>query len=467
MLFTPATQLAELVRSGAVSSRELVETALARIEKHDPELNAFTALDAERALEKADSIEPGDQRPFAGVPIAIKDLFTPVAGIRMSNATAMNGDFTPDFDSAMVRRIKEAGFVIVGVTASPEFGIPPITESRRFGATRNPWNPDRTPGGSSGGSAAAVAAGMVPIAHASDGGGSIRIPAACCGLVGLKPSRGRISSAPSLGDSFLATDGAVTRTVADAAAILDVISGYELGDATWATPPAEPFARAAERAPGKLRIAVTTAGPLGQPVAPELVAATMKTAERLESLGHQVVEAAPTWPPRDAFRTFTVLWASGVSAAVTFSEMVAGRPATEDDLESVSWWLYELAKSFSARDLVVAEARLQSLARVIVSFWADHDVLLTPGLGEKPVKIGEIDTDSDDPAATFSRCGDFTPFTPLFNVTGQPAVTLPLHQWDDGMPMAIQLVGPPVGEAMLLSLAAQLEAAEPWADRRP
>ena len=467
LLFTPATQLAELVRSGAMSSRELVEVALARIERHDPALNAFTTLDAERALATADAIGPGDSRPFAGVPIAIKDLFAPVSGIRMTNATSLNGDFTPDFDCAMVRRVKDAGFVIVGVTASPEFGIPPITEARRFGPTRNPWNPDRTPGGSSGGSGAAVAAGMVPIAHASDGGGSIRIPAACCGLVGLKPSRGRISGAPSIGDHFLATDGAVTRNVADAAAILDVMAGYELGDATWAPPPAEPFARAAEREPGKLRIAVTTTPPLEYDVAPECVAATMQTAERLAALGHEVVEAAPQWAPRDSFRMFTVVWAAGVAMGVTFAEMIAGRPATEDDLEALTWWLYTQAQEFSAVDLELAKVQLQGIARTIVSFWADHDVLLTPGLAEKPVKIGEIDTESDNPAATFARCGAFTPFTPMFNVTGQPAVTLPLHQWDDGMPMAVQLVGPPAGEATLLSLSAQLEAAEPWADRRP
>jgi amidase len=467
LLFSPATELAELVRSGQTTSRELVESALARIERLNPEINAFTTLDAERALATADGIGPGDERPFAGVPIAIKDLFTPVDGIPMSNGCDFLGDYTPDYDNSLVRRVKEAGFVIVGVTASPEFGIPPVTESRRWGPTRNPWDTTRTPGGSSGGSGAAVAAGMVPIGHASDGGGSIRIPAACNGLVGLKPSRGRISLAPVLGDHVLATDGAVTRNVADAAAILDVMAGYELGDSTWAPPPSAPFAEAVKRDPGKLRIAVTTTPPLDYAVAPECVAATMKTAELLESLGHQVEEATPVYAPADSFRIFTTLWAAGVGSSVMFGALMAGREPTEDDVEKLTWWLYTIAKETPAIELEIARGQLQGIARTIVQFWADYDVLLTPGLGEKQVEIGEIDTMSDNPAATFARCGAFTPFTPIFNVTGQPAVMLPLHQWDDGLPMAVQLVGPPAGEELLLSLSAQIETAAPWADRRP
>ena len=466
LLFSPATQLAELVRKGEVSSRELVESALGRIERLNPEINAFTTVDAERALAAADEIGPDDDRPFAGVPIAIKDLFCPVAGIPMSNGSDYLGAFTPDYDGNVTRRVKDAGFVIVGVTASPEFGIPPVTESRRWGPTRNPWDTDRTPGGSSGGSGAAVGAGMVPIAHASDGGGSIRIPAACNGLVGLKPSRGRISLAPALGDHFLATDGAVTRDVADAAAILDVLAGYELGDSTWAPPPSAPFADSVGRDPGKLRIGVTVTPPLEYDVAPECVAATMKTAELLESLGHEVVEATPTYAPAESFKIFTTLWAAGVGSSVMFGALLSGQEPTEEKVEKLTWWLYTVARDTPAIELEIAKGQLQGIARTIVGFWADHDVLLTPGLGEKQVPIGEIDTMADNPAATFARCGAFTPFTPIFNVTGQPAVMLPLHEWDDGLPMAIQLVGPPAGEELLIALSSQIEAAAPWSDRR-
>src|SRR5579885_2794360 len=240
LLTRPALELAELVRNGEVSSRELVEEALRRIEANQ-DLNAFTLVNAEQALATADTIKPGDARPFAGVPIAIKELAR-VAGERFTLGSDLTDDYVCPFDDYVVRRLRDAGFILLGRTNAPEFGIVPTTEPRRFGPTRNPWNTSVTPGGSSGGAAAAVAAGILPVAHGSDGGGSIRIPAACCGLVGLKPSRGRISAGPVLGDSFLVTDGVLTRTVADTAALLDVMAGYETGDATWALPPAEPFA---------------------------------------------------------------------------------------------------------------------------------------------------------------------------------------------------------------------------------
>ena len=261
-----------MVRDGEVTSRELVEASLARIEATEA-LNHWTLLDADAALAAADAVGPGDERPFAGVPLAIKDLFAPVAGLRMAQGSDLLGDFTPDYDYALVRRFREAGFVLVGKTQTPEFGILPVTEPRRFGPARNPWDPERTTGGSSGGSAGAVASGCVPVAHASDGGGSIRIPAACCGLVGLKPSRGRISRAPDLGDHLLSTDGALARTTADAAALLDVMAGHEPGDATWAPPPEEPFAEHARRDPGKLRVALTFDMPIESELDPSASAA--------------------------------------------------------------------------------------------------------------------------------------------------------------------------------------------------
>ena len=244
LLRKPALELAQMVRDGEVSARELTQASLDRIEATEP-LNHWTLVDAEGALAAADAIEPGDERPFAGVPLGLKDLFLPVKGMRLTQGSDITPDFVPDYDSAVARRFREAGFVFMGRTQSPEFGILPVTEPRRFGPCRNPWDAERTTGGSSGGSGGAVAAGAVPVAHASDGGGSIRIPAACNGLVGLKPSRGRISRAPDLGDHMLSTDGVLTRTVADSAALLDLLAGYETGDATWATPPETSFAEQA------------------------------------------------------------------------------------------------------------------------------------------------------------------------------------------------------------------------------
>src|SRR3954463_3715507 len=265
LLFRPVTELAESVRSGEISARELVQVSLERIEEVNPKLNAFVDVFADEALAQADGIGAGDPRPFAGVPIAIKNNRA-VAGKRLTLASAFTGDFTAPYDHNVVQRFRAAGFVVVGTTTLPEWGILPVSQARRFGPTNNPWDVTRTPGGSSGGSAAAVASGMVPIAHANDGGGSTRIPAACCGLVGLKPQRGRISLAPEIGQSFLAVDGVLTRTVADTAAALDVLAGPEVGDSAWTPPPPEPFAATAAREPGRLRVVVTASPPLDVPV---------------------------------------------------------------------------------------------------------------------------------------------------------------------------------------------------------
>jgi amidase len=260
LMFRPATELAEMVRAGEISALELAECSLARIEELNPALNAFVEIDREGALETARAIGPDDERPFAGVPVAIKNN-RPVKGLRLTYGCELMSGHIAEYDHNVTARLRDAGFVIMGTTTLPEYGILPTTEARLFGPTRNPWDLSRTPGGSSGGAAAAVAAGMVPVAHGNDGGGSVRIPAACCGLVGLKPARGRISVAPELGDSSLGIDGMLTRTVADTAAILDVLAGYEPGDATWAPPPAEPFALAAGRGPGRLRIAAARTPP--------------------------------------------------------------------------------------------------------------------------------------------------------------------------------------------------------------
>ena len=467
LLFRPALELAALVRSGEVRSRELVEAVLERIAAVDDRVGAFAILDAERALAAADAIGPDDGRPFAGVPLAMKDLFTPVAGLQLTNGSSLFENFVPGHDASVTRRFKAAGFVIVGSTKSPEFGILPVTEPRRFGPARNPWDLGRTPGGSSGGSGAAVAAGMVPVGHASDGGGSIRIPAACTGLVGLKPSRGRISHAPHIGDSMLTTDGVLTRTVADTAAVLDVLAGYETGDATWATPPAEPFAAAAARDPRALRVAVTSEPPLETPIDPACAATARDAGELLASLGHDVEEAAPPWRRPDKLRRFTTLWAGLIGSSVGFGARVAGREPTLEDIEPLSMELYRKAQSVDTVKYLAAVTELQSFAREIIAFFDRYDVVVTPALAQRPLPLGTLNPCSDDPWDDFRRSGLFTPFTAVINVTGQPAIVLPLFEDDDGLPLGVQLVGRPEDEATLLALGAQLEAARPWAQRRP
>ena len=470
LLYRPATELAGLVRAGEVSSRELVEASLARIDEVDGRVNAFTLVDADGALAAADAIGSGDERPFAGVPIAIKDLTAPVAGLVMSQGSELFGDYTPDYDAYVVRRFREAGFVIVGKTSSPELGIIPVTEPRRFGPTRNPWNLDRTPGGSSGGSAAAVAAGMVPIAHGSDGGGSIRIPSACCGLVGLKPSRGRISRGPDLGDSFLSTDGTLTRTVEDCARTLDVMSGYEPGDSTWAPAPEEPFAAALEREPGKLRIGLAMRPPIEAAIDPICEGAARDAAELLAGLGHEVAEVDPPWGRESdghLVALFTVLYAANIGLGVAFGGMVSGREPQPEHMEKLTWEMYQRGIGQSSIEYMAALSQLQRYTRELVAFTAGFDMLMTPALAQRPLEIGDIEPDGEDPLGEFARTGLFTPFTAVFNVTGQPAISLPLFHADDGMPAAVQLAGQPLGEAALLTLARQLEAETDWTARRP
>ena len=466
LLFRPAGDLAALVRGGEVSARELVEVSLERIEALQPDLNAFVHVDAEGALATADAVEAGDERPFAGVPIAVKDT-APVAGMPYTLGSDAFGDFVPGHDAFVVRRLREAGFVIVGKTNLPEFGILPVTEPRRFGPTRNPWDTERTPGGSSGGAAAAVAAGMVPLAHGSDGGGSIRIPAACCGLVGLKPSRGRISRGPDQGDDFLVQDGVLTHTVAETAALLDVLAGYEPGDATWAPPPAEPFAAAAAREPGRLRIGWTTTAAIDAPLHPLCERAVSDAAELLASLGHEVEEIQAPWAGQSLLEVFTLVFGTPIAMGLFFGTQVSGREPAEELVEPLSWTIWKGVRERNALDYLLARTQLGAFSRSIVALWSDHDVVMTPALAQRPVRIGEIDASSAEPWEDFRRSGQFTPYTAIFNVTGQPAISLPLFHGDDGLPVAVQLAGRPAGESELLALAAQVEAARSWAERRP
>jgi amidase len=468
LLFRPVHDLAELIRSGQLSARELVQASLDRIAELNPTLNAFVDVFADEALAEADKVGADDPRPFAGVPIAIKNNRA-VSGKRLTFAADFIGDFIAPYDHNVVARLKAAGFIIVGTTTLPEWGILPTTETRRFGATRNPWDQSRTTGGSSGGSAAAVASGMVPIAHANDGGGSIRIPAACCGLVGLKPQRGRISMAPEVGHTFLVQDGVLTRSVRETADVLDILAGVELGDMTWAPPPAEPFAAAAGRTPSKLRIAMTTLSPVPDaPIDPVAIQAVQDAAALLESLGHEVVEADPPWAQPELSAVFTASFGPAVSTQIRLAEMIVGREATAQDMEPLSWALFSLCKSINSVDALMAEFQLHGVGRALIQWVAQYDALLTPALAEAPVTLGTIDPlDAEDPMGAFTRSALFTPYTAPCNISGQPAISVPLYQRDDGLPLAVQLIGQPAGEGALLALATQLEEAHGWAERRP
>jgi amidase len=457
LAFASALEQARLVRQGEVTSRELVELSLARIAQLDPQLNAFVTVCADEALARAEEIDAGAlEAPFAGVPIGVKDL-TPTAGVRTTYSSRAFADNTPDFDTAVVRRLRDAGFVIVGKTNTPEFGTTAFTESDLNGATRNPWNAERTPGGSSGGAAAAVAAGLVPIAHGTDGGGSIRIPASCCGLFGLKPSRGRVSAAPFASLEGFSTAGPLSRTVADAAALLDVLSGYEPGDPWWAPPPERPFGEEPGADPGRLRVAATVEPPVDTSIDSACADALASAATLLVELGHEVAEQTPPWREPDLFDAFLTVWQVGPTLYPI------------EDLSSLTALNRELAeKAYETSAPAYAQAlfRLQTYARRVVAFWSEVDVVLTPTLALPPVPVGW----QEEVSGAFEqllRSVAFTPFTAIANLTGLPAISLPLAETTDGLPVGVQAIGRPGGDAVLLRLAAQIEATRPWRDRRP
>jgi amidase len=468
-LTRPATEQAAAVRSGDVSSRELVEESLHAIHDMNDELNAFVTTVAERALEEADAVKPGDERPLAGVPIAVKDLIAMTEGIRTTQGMAAMADFVPTADSATVRKVRAGGAIVMGKTNTPELGILPVTEPDLFGPTRNPWDTSRTPGGSSGGSGAAVASGMVSLAHGNDGGGSIRIPAACCGLVGLKPTRGRVSWAPEWteGAIGLPTDGVLTRTVLDTAVALDLIHGYEPGDSFLVPPPSAPFAEAATRDPGKLRIGFTVESPNGAPVDPDCQQAVRDAVELLESLGHEIVEA--NLPTDEGYvENFVKVWVGGTEDELHTFERWLGRPLDRSKIEPLTAQMAEIAAALPATELLGAMDYLRRLGRTVLAFWSDHDVLITPTLAQPAIEIGALrPAEGEPPIQMLLNSATFVPFTPVFNVTGQPAISLPLGQTGGGLPVGVQFVGAPAAEEMLLSLAGQLEQARPWAERRP
>jgi amidase len=469
LLWRSATEQAELVRSGEVSSRELVEESLRAIADLNDDVNAFVTTVAERALAEADAIEAGDERPFAGVPIAIKDLIAMTAGIRTTQGMEAMAEFVPEVDSATVRKLRAAGAIIVGKTNTPELGILPVTEPDLFGPCRNPWDTGRTPGGSSGGSGAAVASGMVSLAHGNDGGGSIRIPASCCGLFGLKPTRGRVSWAPEWteGAIGLPTDGVLSRTVLDTAVALDQIAGYEPGDSYLLPAPSSTFAEAARREPGKLRVGFTTESPNGAPVDPECQQAVRDAVELLGSLGHEVEEA--DLPSDEGFvEDFIKVWIGGTGDELHTFERWLGAPLDRSKIEPLTAQMEEIANGLSATDLLVAMDGLRRISRQILAFWTGHDILVTPTLAKPPIEIGALrPAEGEPPIQMLMNSATWVTFTPVFNVTGQPAMSMPLHQTPEGLPVGVHFVGAPAAEELLLSLAGQVEQARPWADRRP
>ncbi len=466
-----ATEQAKLVRAGKASPAELVEAAIERIEALNPQLNAVI----HPLFDKARGAAAGElpEGPFRGVPMVIKDLGPHSAGDPFHEGMqwAKEIGWTEDEDTLLVRRFREAGFVLVGKTNTPELGILPTTEPEAYGPTRNPWDTDHSTGGSSGGSAAAVASGMVAVGHANDGGGSIRIPASSCGLVGLKPSRGRVSMAPEFGDimSGLVNDHVVCRSVRDSAAILDAIAGPGPGDPYAAPPVARPFAEELGVDPGRLRVGLMTTPPGGQFEAhPVVVDATVQTAELLESLGHGVEEDRMSEIDDPEFvQTFLVRWSAGVAWSIDWWERRTGRTVGPQDVEACTWALAEVGRGHSAATYLRALEVHQRAGRAAAAWHERFDLLLTPTMGEPPTRIGEYAPDPENPLMPIVRATPIATFTAMANLTGQPAISLPLHVSPDGLPIGVQLIAPYGAEDLLLRVAAQLEEAHPWAGREP
>ena len=459
--------LAELVRQGQVSPTELLEAAIERVEARNGAVNAVVARRYEYAREAIVGGLPDG--PFRGVPFLLKDLGGWLAGDRVTRGSRFFADTPPiETDSVHVGRLKAAGLVIFGRTNSCELGLSLTCEPREYGPTRSPWDTQRTSGGSSGGAAASVGARMLPMAHASDGFGSIRAPAACCGLVGLKPTRGRNTQAPYSGEGLggCSTEHAVTLSVRDTAALLDATSGAGPGDPYAAPAPARPFLSEAGADPGRLRIAFTKKAPNGAPVAPEYLKTLQDTAALCAELGHHVEEVDPAVDGEQVVPTFLTL--AAVNTVVNLSSHpTKGRPAEPGEVENVTYATGKLGEQISSADYVRATQTAHRLGRQMAAFHANWDLLLTPGLGTLPPPIGWIDMMMDDVHEYWRRVFTFSPFTVWFNLTGQPAMMLPIGQSETGFPIAVQLVAPFGDEAALFRLGSQLEAARPWFDRKP
>jgi len=480
--------LAELVRKKEVKPSELVEEAISRIEKLNPQLNAVIYKMYGLARKAADGEIPDG--PFKGVPFLMKDLLLAYAGVPLTNGSRFFKDFVPDHDSELVKRFKAAGIIVVGKTNTPEFGLVPITEPELFGPTNNPWDLSRTPGGSSGGSAAAVAARMVPLAYGSDGGGSIRMPASCCGVFGLKPTRGRNPIGPDFGEAWrgLFCDHVLTRSVRDSAAMLDATAGPDVGAPYYAVPPARPFLSEVGANPGKLRIAFTAKPFVSATVHKDCVKGLEATTKLCQDLGHEVVEAAPQIDGKAFARAFLTIVCVETRAAIEEAQVLLNRKASFKDFEPSTWVLGLLGKQCRASEFSKTLNLAQLTARQIGEFFTKYDVLLTPTLASPPVATGELQPKGIRAVAMkllgrlnagglINRLSgidvlaqhvfEFMPYTPLFNVTGQPAMSVPLYWNDAGLPIGMQFVSRYGDEATLFRLAGQLEKAKPWSERMP
>ncbi len=462
-----ATAQADLVRRGDATATELVEAAIGRIEAVNPKLDAVirSRFDQARA-EAAGELPDG---PFRGVPILFKDLGCTVEGEATAYGVGPMRDQAWPATSYLAEAFLAAGFVPLGRTNVPEMGTTVTTEARSFPAARNPWNPGRSTGGSSGGSAAAVASGMVPVAHGNDGGGSIRIPSSECGLVGLKPTRARVSQGPLVGEGWAGgtIDGVLTRTVRDAAGILDVISTGQPGDPYYAPPWPRPLREEVGADPGRLRIGVLDRpGGDGYLDDPECRAAVAGTARLLEELGHHVEESAPGAMFEEEFgQHFGTIIAADTEATFRAFEALLGRAIGADEIEPRNAFYRQMGRGLDAVMYLQSRVWIGMWARRMARWWTSHDLLLTPTVGAPPPELGWFT--ADGPEAEGRRVVSFIPYTAQFNMTGQPAVSVPMHWTPGGLPVGVQLVAPYGREDLLVQVASQLEQAAPWADRRP
>jgi amidase len=466
LAFADATELAELVGRREVAPRELVEAAIARIEELNPRLNAVVTPMYEQALAAAERVDRS--APFAGVPLLVKDLLAQCKGVRHSNGSRLLAGNVARSDSELVARLRRAGLVPVGLTNTSEFGGAPITEGRLFGATRNPWDPELSTAGSSGGSAAAVAAGIVAIAHGNDTGGSLRNPASCCGVFALKPSRGRMPNEPERGEllSRLLVEHALTRSVRDSARLLDHTHGSMLGEPYPAPAPAPgSFERALNAPPRRLRIALSTGTLTGERPHPECAAAAERAARTCAELGHEVVRDAPDLDGLALVEAWFGVWAEVVTSLVLDAEVRAGREPNEDDLEPRTRRWHEAGLRRTAAEHLRALQAIQAGARAVAELLQRCDVWLTPTLALPAIPLGAFDAGSVD--TTVERYMAFSPYTRVANMTGCPAMSVPLHWTPEGVPVGAHFMGGMWEEATLLRLAAQLEQATPWRDRRP
>jgi amidase len=462
-----ALGLAELIRNRDVTALEVVDAAIARAEALNPALNAIVFKAFDSARERAKNIRA--EGLFAGVPTLLKDMRAGCTGMPTRNGSRFTPATLADHDSTLVARYKAAGLVPLGKTNVPEFGILPTTESKLYGPAHNPWNLDRTPGGSSGGSAAAVAARIVPIAHATDGGGSIRIPSSCCGLVGLKVSRGRITQGPDMADSTsgLSVDHVVTRTVRDSAAALDISCAPDRGDPYFALPPYGSYLEGIREKPKRLRIAVAFKAFNGRGFASEVVQAMEKAAKLCEQLGHTVEEASPQIDYDRMTLAFMTTWATSTASGVGSLARMTGKEPSPQILEGLTFSLYEAGMGVTAAQQIDMLQVFHSAARVAAAFHETYDVWLTPTLGEEPLRLGTINIDERDVQKAFGPLFGYVPFTAMQNATGQPGINIPLHWSESGLPIGVQFVARSGDEMTLLQLAAELEEASPWIDRRP